>query len=983
MLWPQAMTPVADLFRKYWETGTTFSLARDIKSATNLNPTFVYSLSGEVFKPHYGTFPAGFHLISAFAPIKSDPAGPAPSTGSAAISASKQQFAAWCRAFREARKAESITIRFFTGDALQFSRALHQFGTTGNPSTDLFVSAYRAAQINFDGLYTSDSIPTTFDVIDTSNLTDHLGLFNLLLVTHVLLKEAPQSQAVLYTETLLPSGKDATKSFLERIFADVPTISMLFGIAPRPYVSNFTIHSNAHEVIFSDRMKQYHERVAWTDPSGGDNRLGHKSETISFEAGSLARILYGIYDKMFATESITAMMSFLTMNPTGLRETSTAHFQRETAALLFRAVQRRVHLHSGNWEEVIMRFFALSDSGGGRMIEPNCFQDLCLQLHLHGVFTVDTLKPNWASDPELRFFPHSTLLNSWPSLPPVLCVVLTVPRQHLGVFSGKPEQIGSPTLHGAICVPGAQDNYYASIYLAWGKCVTTPKSDQAVIEEDPSGQRGQSDLVVSFWASSRLLEIPGTNACLRVKSTPQSAFVFSEKLDKFLNVFLASVMDRKHVRILTYRPALASEPSQTPPRPAHPSTEFHSDRLCHASVSSPLSGRVDSLSIRFDVKSKEEQQSLQNGAAVSASQVSACTMELKIGSYSHLLSYPYPVLGKNNKLRIARKSSYVEVVVPVSTPNDYSGYFLNPSPIINPGAFTTWNIHHVHLDRLPTLEVKNPDKVDWLNALTALQLSEREKAIRNGDEVQKHAAINALVNVKDSIHAITMHFSGLQGRRTRTIGLCEKDQGGVYVLLLIGGIKLDPASSTIIFDTAIVPLSNDRMPALMPGIQKIQNTGTLVQVSTVGYEVGAWKKLIPAFVERCRNWNHLLKCEYKSQGRVPLSTVYDENPICTCGQGIGFTSSEWKAPEWKDLLPFATRAAICPIFSVSYIERVVGHWSEHSEAATSKHADKCWACGGPGKPALLLCSRCKKARYCSATCQKQDWKAHKGLCKAG
>ncbi|KAL5632915.1 hypothetical protein ACGC1H_005761 [Rhizoctonia solani] len=981
MLWPQAMKPVSELFRKYWETGTTFTLASDIKQATNLNPTFVYSLSGEAFNPHYGTFPSGFHLISAFAPIKSDPAGPTPSTGSAAINTSKQQFAAWCKAFRDARKAESITVRFFAGDAILFCRALDQFKATGNPSTDIHVSASRATQIHFDGLAIGESAPTNFDVIDTSNLTDHLGLFNLLLVTHPLLKKALNSQAVLYTETLLPSGKDATKSFLERIFADVPTIALLFGIAPRAYVSNFTTHSNAHEIIFSEHLAQYHERVIWSNPSRGDNLIpGYAESPISFEADSLAQILYGIYDNMFANEKIGALMSSLSFTPNGARAMGTVHFQRETAALLLRAVQRRVDLHSGDWERVVMKFFYLCSSGGGRMIESNCFQDLCLQLHLHGVFTVDTLKPNWAAEPELRFTPHSDLFRSWSSLPPVVCVVLTVPRQRLAVFSGNPEQVGSPTLQGALWVPDAHDNLYAAIYLAWGK-VTATDSGRTVIDEDPSGQQGRSDLIVSFWASTRLVEIPGCRVSLRVKSTPQSTFVFVKKLGMLLDVFEASITDKKHVRVLTYRPSVASEtPQLSPSGSSRPLVDCPSDQSCHAIVSN--GERVDSLLIRFDVKDGKEQDSLRNGDVVSASQVSACTMELRIGAHSHFLSYPYPIHGKNNKLRIARKSLYVEVVVPVSTPNDYSGYYLNPSPIINPGAYTTWNLHHVNLDRLPTLGVDNPTKVAWLNGLCALQLSEREKAIRIGDEAQKNAAINALLNVKDSIHAITMDFSGVQGHRTRTIGLREKDQGGVYVILLIGGIKLDPGSSTIVLDTAIVPLSNQRMPALAPGIQKIQNTGTLVQVNTIGHEVGAWKKLIPAFVERCRNWSHGANCEYQSQGRVPLSTIFDENPICTCGQGIGFTSAEWKAPEWKELIPFATRAAICPIYSVSYIERVARNWSEHREAARSKPTNVCWACGEPGKPMLSTCSRCKEARYCSATCQRQDWKLHKGDCKA-
>ncbi|CAE6445341.1 unnamed protein product [Rhizoctonia solani] len=981
MLWPEAMKPVSELFRKYWETGTTFTLASDIKRATNLNPTFVYSLSGEGFNPHYGTFPSGFHLMSAFAPIKSDPAGPAPSTGSAAINASKQQFAAWCKAFREARKTGSIVVRFFTGDAILFCRALDQFKTTGKSATDIFVCTFRAAQIDFDGSASNDPTPTNFDVIDTSNLTDHLGLFNLLLVAHPLLKRMANSQAIVYTETLLPSGKDATKSFLDRILADIPTVALLFGIAPRAYVSNFTSSSNAHEVIYSEHLSQYHERVVWTNPSGGDKSVpGRKETAISFDAESLAHLLYEIYDKMFANEDFSAMMSLAT-TPNGARALGTVHFQRETAALLFKAVQRRCYLHSGDWEKVVTRFFHLCSSSTGRMIESNCFQDLCLQFHLHGVFTADTLQPNWATNPELRFHPHTNFFSNWTDIPPVVCVVLTVPRHRLGVFSGDPDQIGSPTLQGALWVPNSHDNLYAAIYLAWGKCVTAASSDRVVIEEDPSGQQGQSDLVVSFWASSRLVEIPGTSVSLWVKTTPHSTFAFMQKLGMLLDVFGASITDEKYVRVLSYRPAIASQASQTPPTSSHPPVVSSSDQLCHAIV--PNHEKLDSLSIRFDIKDKKEQASLQNGAPVSASQVSPCTMELKIDTHSHLLFYPYPIHGKNNKLRIARKSLYIEVVVPVSTPNDYSGYFMNLSPIINLGAYTTWNIPHVHLDRLPTLDVKDSAKVNWLNALCALQLSEREKAIRNGNEAEKNAAINALVNVKDSIHTITMTFAGIQCHQSRSIGLCEKDQGGVYTLLLVGGIKLDSASLTIALDTAIIPLSNERMAALMPGIQKIHNTGTLIRVSTVGHEVAAWKKLIPAFVERCRNWSHRPNCEYKLQGQVPLSTVYDENPICTCGQGIGFTLPEWKAHEWKDLLPFATRAAICPLYSVPYIERVAGNWSEGREEGSGNSTTVCWACGGPGKPTLLACSRCKKARYCSTTCQQQDWKSHKRNCKAG
>ncbi|KAF8597206.1 hypothetical protein BDV93DRAFT_404146, partial [Ceratobasidium sp. AG-I] len=103
----------------------------------------------------------------------------------------------------------------------------------------------------------------------------------------------------------------------------------------------------------------------------------------------------------------------------------------------------------------------------------------------------------------------------------------------------------------------------------------------------------------------------------------------------------------------------------------------------------------------------------------------------------------------------------------------------------------------------------------------------------------------------------------------------------------------------------------------------------------------------------------------------------DQSPICSCGQGIGFEGAEWDVPRWKGLLPYATRAAISPLFAVSYLEAVGGvpRANAHSDVA-------CWSCGGPGQPKLLTCAKCKKARYCSSACQLKDWKAgHKQDCK--
>ncbi|KAB5591552.1 MYND finger protein [Ceratobasidium theobromae] len=927
MLWHEAMIPVVELFQKYWKTGTTFSSDKDVQSATNLNPTFVYSSFGETFNPHYGTFPSGFHLMPAFAPIAKDPVGPLPNTGSATIDVCKQQFSAWCKSFRAARATKTITIRFFSGDALGFCRALNELALTGQSSTNIFVSAWRASQIDLDELNASvPQAPTTFDVIDTSNLTDHVGMINLLIVTQPLLKKDPQSQSIIYTESLHPSGEDVTRSFWERLGTDVPTISTLLGIAPRPYVSGFTTQSNAHELIYaSGTSSQFHERIAWVDPTGGDHHACTTNTTVTFQAADLPHILYRIYQQMFYNETVTA--SLLNPSVAELRLRMKTHYQRETVALLFRTIQRRVCIDDGEWGQVTKAFLQIAINDKTRIIESNNYQDLCLQFQLYNVHASEWLQPDWHN--KFRLNPQTKIFDGFSDVSPIVCVVLTVPRKKLEALFDDSETIGQPTFQCSLRVENSHDNTYSAIHAVWGKCSTSPGSDKVILEEDTQGARGLSDLVVFFWNSSWVLQIPDTLVCLGIKVNPLTSSMWRQKLGERLEFFSVQVTNRQYVQLLPYRPALASQMPQLPPNTTGKSLVKAPRSPWYCKVIADEKNRsAGSLCVRFDAESTAEQRALLEGAAVSTMQIAPCTMELAIGQHRHIVPYPYPVQGGSHRLRIARKSRYVE-------PFDQAGYFLNPFPVAHRNAYTPWNIHHLQLDRLPILRTKATDKWQWLNPLSGVQLSDRERAIRGSDPELAQAA-NVFVNVKETIHALLMNASGQQGIQQRALALGDPGNQGVYMILFVGGIRLDLASFTVVIDTAVVPLSNNRMPDLLPGIQELHNSENLAQVNTAGHEVAAWKKLIPACVERCRTWKHGANCEYRAQRKIPLSTAIDKNPICTCGQGIGFSALEWNVTEWKGLLPFATRAAISPIFAVSYIERVAGTVRE--QASTSKNS---------------------------------------------
>jgi len=277
-----------------------------------------------------------------------------------------------------------------------------------------------------------------------------------------------------------------------------------------------------------------------------------------------------------------------------------------------------------------------------------------------------------------------------------------------------------------------------------------------------------------------------------------------------------------------------------------------------------------------------------------------------------------------------------------------------------------------------------------------LQMSDRQIVMRRVANSGNTTTQDDLLSVKDNIYALLVQYAGLQGTRSQIFGLAEPDQGGIYALIFVDKLRLDEAAFTVVADVAVVPLSEELMPLLEPGLRALTRSSRVVSIVTRGSAVAAWKRLLPACVERCRTWPHRANCEYAAQGNVPLSVVIDEMPLCSCGRGVGLPPDLRKLAAIRLLLPFATRAAISPLFSVSYIERIAGaamgmmkplSKRPSSNASAPRNAAEvkavCLSCGQPGKPRLLSCSKCKTAKYCSASCQRNDWKGHKVTCKTG
>lgn len=102
-------------------------------------------------------------------------------------------------------------------------------------------------------------------------------------------------------------------------------------------------------------------------------------------------------------------------------------------------------------------------------------------------------------------------------------------------------------------------------------------------------------------------------------------------------------------------------------------------------------------------------------------------------------------------------------------------------------------------------------------------------------------------------------------------------------LLYVGSIRMDIANRTVLIDAAFVDASEAN------SLKGHLNAGWASDMSVIDVddnEANFLLHLMPTSAERCRQWQHRSDCEYKTQGKVPLSTNPGENVLCTCGRSV-------------------------------------------------------------------------------------------------
>ncbi|KAF9527998.1 hypothetical protein CPB83DRAFT_894716 [Crepidotus variabilis] len=964
--------------KELWTTGVVSSAV--FKNCNLVNPTFVHSLDGDAFDVHYGTSPLkSFYLAPAIAST-TDHGAPASNLTDYTKSCIAQ-FTEWCTAFkiRLEHRPESVIVRVYVGEGLAFCRALRHCQETSEVDSGAYTYPWGGTQIVLDAndYGPNPSAPTLFDVIDTSNLTDHCGLLNLLIVAVPLLRRAPSS--IIHTHTLLPAELGKTESvLLKKAFSDIPSLSLMLGVAPTSFISHFAATSNLHAL---GAEGQFPQAISWrfisTVISGPfKSAVTLRPSYMALDPTTLSRFLLSVYHKMFAEED--QLLNLANIGLANVRKQDMILYQRSSFVSFIQFIKAKINT---DWDRAIPSLIKLIAEDRTFLMGAHSVQELLCQLHLQGLHTAGFLPSATLEEAQM----HGSRLSGWRSIPPVVCIVLKVPRSSLKTIESLPlEKIGTPPLQ---CETSnfSFHNIHASIQPIFGdiKASLVDGEEEVEIIDDLEGLKGSADLIVTFHIPSHLvITYPSMDVGLHIRNSPSTTLLMP-KFGMRLTIFSTSLKDTKRLFIVRHRPSNRHERNrlQIGPR-LEPDTSTLSS---HVTLGfDALSKRVTTLTMRDDLVDPREAASLRDGAEVQTHQASDCGILVTFKGYRRIFSFPYPVQGNACKTRIARKSSYIEVICPIRHNfSDSKDLSLNLFPIYRrQQSLNLLNIHYLNLKVLPTLRLQVPKtKLQWISTHFGMTFSDNERALnQQGDPIAK----GTLVNLKETVLALFLSYAGLnkdaQNQQQQVIGLTSPTSGiQTYTLIFINDMKLDLAGHTIVLDACVVALTDPLVARIGPLLSRLMDDG-FISLVTHDDEVRAWRQLLAAAAERCRTWQHTPNCEFMTRGIPRILDGVEENPLCSCGKGKNL-GAFGRNSKWTMVHKEATRIALSPLIAHPFLDDSVFSPSSASQPSTGGKSEQCAKCAKTGVT-LQACGACRMTKYCSRDCQKSHWKAHKPQCKS-
>ncbi|KAF9872862.1 MYND finger [Colletotrichum karsti] len=1004
-------------FRDIMEASESFwksAVAGPSGSANTPNPMFAAALSKHRVL-HYATDPIlGFHLATAFASLtESSPLRPNQKDDRLkAYAAAKTQFREWAAACSKLLREKKLVVRSIASEGLAFCQTLQHFIATKETSAGWYRRQFdhRALALDPDAYGGKLAAPSSFDAIDTSNIADYVGTLNLLTSAIPLLKAHPWSS--LFTETLLKREETSKQAFDKLLFGDAPTVSLLLGASAVEYWTNATAVSWVDEVLIGlasgvlnkdkSGQTQCHCRINWKQSKFLSGVVATGPLKVDPEA--LAGVIFKVYLDIFQHENPMKLLSISQSSMAQLiRNTAYTTFHRGTMVALMRYLKLRLSV--SDYDTTVKIFLEKFSFERSLMFTGNLRQDLSSQMHTQGLLTEAWFSRDIKPNRNLGGF------DSWESIPEVVAVSLVVPRQAvMRMFTGSGlSKTASPTIRGSLVSGKDADhkwhNFFDDVQLVWGTIKTSGDREtnqfSVTVEADPAGWSGESPLIASFYVPASSLQLERKTAFVRleVQSSAQNIAAYQKTLGEELKIYEAMLKEESSVFITKYLPGQSryAATCEAAGAVAESSPETKDTKAVFTADVSEAQDKVVTITGHLDFVSDKAKKLLTDKLPLVLEQDSPFTVNLVFGDKKHVypLTFPAPVDASKAKTRIARKSAYVEVIAPFAAlatdPHTKTPLtdFVYPNALAKSLSNTPADLNtpHFNLDRLPIIDVTNKEANRWMTTLLSFMFTVREKEVREQAQAGRGGISNSnRLNFKESLFSMFMLSTGLQGGQTGLFGLNQPDGLGMHMLIFVSAVRLDAASGSIVLDAAVIPFTLDLVYKLKPFLQFLL-TMEVCTINVNDDELVFWRKMLPSFAERSRTWNHKSSCEYGKVGTAPLSLKQGEPTLCSCGEGK-LPDDFVAIPDWDSVAKYATRIAISPTFAVPFVDDCVDFesWERSNPSAAVEQAtqERCRSCGKTADQAgsaLKKCTRCLAVKYCSAECQKTDWRKHRGECQ--
>ena len=685
-LFSQAIETAPILHRQFWEKGVIWGSGEE---AIHTNPTMIITgVRGTQFAVHYGTEPVlPFHLAPAFAELSSSDPLYRPPLGSSSTTderasriadIAKSQFSMWSSSFRQSalKSTTHLRIRFVISNALSLCSALAERRLMlGSAPAYARQWTFSPMLLNPEDYpqkqqFEKSTGPTSFNVIDTSNLTDHVGLLNLLVSTIPCLERGPHSS--LFIESLLhkPAGESQVETFSRLLLADQTAMFVLLGVAPVSYLTGVSTQSTAMDSMRAALDKtnpttgQIQRRSQWKLSDQGDPR----SPCLQMRAQELAKFLFIIYLEMFSVEGLGAYQDLNISKISGL---AVIHYTRSSFAEFALFLSSRISVDWRLTTDLLMDQIIADRS---LIVGMSNIQDLYVQFHRHGLYTIETLASpprELASGLPIRASGPGILARQ--SVIAIVCVNLIVPRESLDALTSLDNAtLGTPALRAEITgtTGNGWQNFFSTIQMSFGNVITR-NTTSIVVREDPQGWKGRASMVVSFLAPAWMLLLDSDDAIkisLDIQSTPAT----SRLIPSFgiqLKIFEATLGDQDHVVVTEQLPGITAPILSK-------AVMIEKADLKHVNNGVLIIGpdilmqsdcrTIDTMMFRLELQEEALKTKLAvKTTAVEPFQSDPCSILVSFAGWAEQLVFPFPINVEKSRVRIARKQSYIEVRPPV------------------------------------------------------------------------------------------------------------------------------------------------------------------------------------------------------------------------------------------------------------------------------------------------------------------------------